>query len=289
MTTSIIIANYNNGRWLRHCVDSALGQTRPADEVIVYDDASTDDSVAILRSYGDRIRLLVGTHPKDRHGRACHARALFEAFQASSGSHVHLLDGDDVYRPGRLEAYARAWGRCPEAVLVQAAMDMIDEEGALVGSGRVASRHGVNHLEQYYRKGETDLFYPASALAFRRDYLERMLPLDFADAAGNDSAVDMRLSLPAPWFGPVLCLDESLTCYRLRTDSLSASRLGGTHRHKLLLTRMKYCHDHAARLGQRRLPFWKNPAYWRGTIRGKLPRWLGDRIAGWLFARRPAA
>jgi glycosyltransferase involved in cell wall biosynthesis len=49
-TAGILIDNYNNGPWLRACVDSALDQTRPADEVIVYDDGSNDDSRAILRS-----------------------------------------------------------------------------------------------------------------------------------------------------------------------------------------------------------------------------------------------
>ena len=53
---SIIVVNYNNGRFLAAAIESALNQDYPLCEVIVVDDCSTDDSRAIIASYGDRIR-----------------------------------------------------------------------------------------------------------------------------------------------------------------------------------------------------------------------------------------
>src|SRR5436189_5906464 len=52
---SIIISSYNYGRFLKDCIDSALNQTYPHTEVIVVNDASTDDSQEIMAGYGDRI------------------------------------------------------------------------------------------------------------------------------------------------------------------------------------------------------------------------------------------
>ena len=52
---SVIVPVYNGAKYLRAALDSALGQTYPSLEVIAVDDGSTDDSPAILRSYGDRL------------------------------------------------------------------------------------------------------------------------------------------------------------------------------------------------------------------------------------------
>src|SRR5258708_23789619 len=56
---SIVIPNYNYGRYLRIAIDSALGQTYSPVEVIVVDDGSTDDSRGIIESYGERVTPIV--------------------------------------------------------------------------------------------------------------------------------------------------------------------------------------------------------------------------------------
>ncbi|MEO6001890.1 MAG: glycosyltransferase, partial [Opitutus sp.] len=79
-TTSILINNYNNARYIRACIDSVLSQTVPVDEVIVYDDGSTDENVEILRSYGDRIILIEGEHNATLPSRENQSNAVYRAF-----------------------------------------------------------------------------------------------------------------------------------------------------------------------------------------------------------------
>jgi glycosyltransferase involved in cell wall biosynthesis len=55
MWVSIIINNYNYGRFLKNAIDSALVQTHAQIEVIVVDDGSTDHSREIIASYGSRV------------------------------------------------------------------------------------------------------------------------------------------------------------------------------------------------------------------------------------------
>ena len=50
--TSIVITNYNYGRFVARCIDSALAQSYPNTEVVVVDDASRDNSREIIQSYG---------------------------------------------------------------------------------------------------------------------------------------------------------------------------------------------------------------------------------------------
>lgn len=54
MSVSVVVTNHNYARFLPKCIDSAL---EFCDEVLVYDDGSTDDSLDVLAGYGDRIRL----------------------------------------------------------------------------------------------------------------------------------------------------------------------------------------------------------------------------------------
>ena len=53
---SILIPCYNAERWVAQAIESALRQTWPEKEIIVVDDGSTDASLAIIQSFGDRIR-----------------------------------------------------------------------------------------------------------------------------------------------------------------------------------------------------------------------------------------
>jgi len=52
---SIIIPCFNAEKWLREAIDSCLQQTYPHIEIIVIDDGSTDNSLEIIKSYGDKL------------------------------------------------------------------------------------------------------------------------------------------------------------------------------------------------------------------------------------------
>lgn len=93
---SIIVNNYNYGRFLSEAIDSALAQTYSPLEVLVVDDGSTDESRGVIASYGDRIVPLL----KENGGQA----STFNAgFQACKGAVVVFLDADDVLLPTAVE------------------------------------------------------------------------------------------------------------------------------------------------------------------------------------------
>src|SRR5436309_2461294 len=94
---SIIVNNFNYGRFLREAIDSALNQTWPGVEVIVVDDGSTDDSREIIASYGDRIVPLL--KPNEGQNSAFNA-----GFSVSRGAAIIFLDSDDALLPAAVEA-----------------------------------------------------------------------------------------------------------------------------------------------------------------------------------------
>jgi glycosyltransferase involved in cell wall biosynthesis len=91
---SLVMATRDAARFLRDALDSVRAQTRPPDEIIVVDGQSTDDSVAIARSYGARVIVESGSG---------FASAWNDGIQTASGDFIALLDSDDRWRPRKLE------------------------------------------------------------------------------------------------------------------------------------------------------------------------------------------
>ena len=89
---------YNAGPWIGEAIESALGQTWEDFELVISDDRSTDDTVAVARSYSDpRVRVDVS----DRHlgGARNHNRTI----RLSTGTYVKFLHADDVLAPDCVE------------------------------------------------------------------------------------------------------------------------------------------------------------------------------------------
>jgi len=97
LKVSIIIASHNNKNTIQHAVDSALNQTYPNIEVIVIDDCSTDGSVEILKSYGNKIKLFKSRQNKG----AYYCRNI--GLDNASGFFVTLMDADDIMMSRKIE------------------------------------------------------------------------------------------------------------------------------------------------------------------------------------------
>src|SRR3990172_4791472 len=130
---SIIIDNYNYGRFLRDAIDSALRQTCRDVEVIVVDDGSTDDSRDIIRGYGDRITPIL----KANGGQAS---ALNAGLARSRGDVVIFLDADDVLAPGIARRVSEVFAANRDAAKVQYRMEVIDVQSQRTGTIKPA-RH----------------------------------------------------------------------------------------------------------------------------------------------------
>lgn len=125
-TFSICIPNYNYARYIGETIQSVLDQTYPHFEIIIADNASTDDSVAVIESFKDeRIRLVrnrynIGFAPNLQRA-TMHARNDF----------VNLLSSDDKMRPETLAAYAeviRQQGARAGQTVLMSDIELIDSE-----------------------------------------------------------------------------------------------------------------------------------------------------------------
>ncbi|NBB91746.1 MAG: glycosyltransferase [Gammaproteobacteria bacterium] len=101
---SVVVPAYNCSGFIVESVESCLAQqVDEALEVIVVDDASTDDTLAALAAFSDDERVIVLPQERNRGPAACRNLAI----EAAKGDHIALLDADDLMLPGRLDAQLR--------------------------------------------------------------------------------------------------------------------------------------------------------------------------------------
>ena len=98
MRISVVVNNYNYGRFVARAVLSALEQEPAPHEVVIVDDGSSDDSLAVIEQLA-RKHPTVRVVAKQNGGQLS---AFNAGFAASSGDIVCFLDADDEYLPGYL-------------------------------------------------------------------------------------------------------------------------------------------------------------------------------------------
>ncbi|MGC4071275.1 MAG: glycosyltransferase [Nibricoccus sp.] len=287
MKTAVLINNYNHAPWLPACLDSVLAQTRPVDEIIVYDDASTDGSLNILQGYDPRITVIAGQNPAPPlPPRARQGNAIHQAFLRSTADVLFLLDSDDVFDPEKIEQYLPAFSSTPEPLLVQAPMRWIDEQGIKRKRYLEPFKHTPDPLAMTYATNDPDLFYPTSSLAFSRTFLSKALPIDWSD--GINLWSDTRLSLAAMLQGPIVTLPRELGGWRHHVSSDSARQaLRHTYQLRQTLRRTKVFNQLASRIGRPQVRVWQNHRLYRQLLRLMMPVAAFDLYQRWRNRKAP--
>lgn len=199
---SIVINNYNYDQYLGHAIESAINQTRPANDIVVVDDGSQDGSRETLKSYRE-----IRTICKANGGQAS---AFNSGFAAAEGDLIVFLDADDMLAPDAVERLSQedpiTFAR------LSFSLETMDSGGAPTGLFPMSRVAASGELKGSLLSQGTLLFMPTSGNAFPRSTLERLLPMP--EAHWRISA-DVYLAYGATLLGPAKHLDVPLGRYRL--------------------------------------------------------------------------
>ena len=214
---SILVAAYNQDRYIVETLDSVAAQTFHDYELVVVDDCSTDRTEEILADWVERFRhshpnrVVVETTPN--RGQSA---ALERAFELARGRYICLLDSDDRWVPGKLEAIAAAAEEDPEAGMLMHPLYVIDPEGRRTGDVRPKrAQLPTGDLRDRVRR-TLRLAAPAtSGIVIRSDVFDRLVPMP---TKRFKTAADLYLTLGAGLLEPVRSLEEPLAEYRMHPD-----------------------------------------------------------------------
>nr|MDQ3821484.1 glycosyltransferase family 2 protein [Acidobacteriota bacterium] len=121
---SVCIPTHNQAVYLGEALNSVLTQTLQDFEIIIYDDASTDNTQEVLENFRDtRIRSFRQTR------NAGIARNRNSCLEAARGEYIAWLDSDDIYHPEMLALQSSVLDRNPNIGLVHAAYEVVDHDG----------------------------------------------------------------------------------------------------------------------------------------------------------------
>ena len=167
---TVIVLNYNYGRFVGEAIESALAQSCGATEVVAVDDGSTDDSLTVMGRYADSVDVLSQRNLGQ-------AAAMNAAFGRSRGDVVIFLDADDVLEPTATEAVADAIR--PGTVHAHWQMTVVDARGRPTGHRMPEQPLADGDLRERIRSDGPGVFRfaPTSGNAFDRTFLETVMPV----------------------------------------------------------------------------------------------------------------
>ncbi|MGI4848508.1 MAG: glycosyltransferase family 2 protein [Janthinobacterium lividum] len=212
---SILINNYNYGRFLDDAVKSTLAQTYANVEVIVVDDGSTDDSLAVLEKYKDRITIL----SKANGGQAS---AFNMGVAHSKGEMICFLDADDAFAADKVAQLVKAQQEFPDTeywfdkvVLCNESLAPFDPK----------ARSGQTYYSDYRAQIRTGslgrhlvMAIPAtSGLSFRASLLKKIFPIPESESC---SMCENYMKYVSVGVSKGVFMDTSLTLQRIHGKNL---------------------------------------------------------------------
>lgn len=207
---SVIIPTYNGAAFIAETLRSVLAQTFRNYEVLVVDDGSTDDTAAVVRSFGHEVRYFY----KENGGPGA-ARNF--GLRHARGEYIALLDHDDLWLPQRLELGVEVLDQQPDVAMVYADAYVYDQAGEEVScrSFEASRPHQGRIFAELFKEN----FIPNLTVLVRKSCL-----LEFGgfDESGRMLITDdyhMWLLLAARY--PVARIDRPVGTFRVHEGNLS--------------------------------------------------------------------
>lgn len=222
---SVVVTAYNHGRFIQETLRSVFAQTYSNFEVIVVDDGSIDDTSTKLQEFNDRILYI---HQENQGV----AGSRNTGIQKAQGEFIALLDGDDLWEPGKLEIQTESLERSPRAGFSAVNGQEFDQNGVTglqLVDGELLEWLASNKCgpQGKYLSGSCYRLFlignricTVSQVMFPRAVLEKIGPSDSTFRTNSDYDLYLRILKDHD----IVVINESLARWRYLPTSASGPR-----------------------------------------------------------------
>lgn len=207
-TISVVVTTYNQEAFLSQSLKSVFSQTRKADEVVVVNNGSTDNTAKILDQYKSKIITI--SHKKNIGALQGGNSGLLKA----RGDYVIILASDDWFAPTILEEEAKILDQNPEIAVVYSQTVSVEGNKKIVKTAEPAGRKTVIGRWEFERLLTQGDFIPYGTALIRRSTLKKHGLLDPNIQYRNDYELWIRLAR----YYPFAYIAKPLAYYRIHNN-----------------------------------------------------------------------
>jgi glycosyltransferase involved in cell wall biosynthesis len=204
-SVTIVIPCYNQAHFLGEAIESALGQTSRAHEVIVVDDGSTDATMEVASRY-ESVRLL-------RQVNRGLAAARNSGLCSAQGDYLVFLDADDRLLPHALESGLTCLAAHSEAAFAYGHVKLIAGDGTPLPTPPQVNVEREHYLELL----RNNYIWTPGAVIYRRDLLDTVGGFNERVSASADYELNVRIARKYP----IRCCGQILLEYRVHGENMT--------------------------------------------------------------------
>ncbi len=208
MKASVVIANYNNSKFISECLNSLNNQTYKNIEIIFFDDNSQDDSLEIIKKFNN-IKI-IENKTQTKFGSFNQMNAFKKSIQSCTGDIIFLLDSDDFFREDKIEKVVNFF-------LKNENENIVFDFPTIKNNGKeIPQSKKINFYNTYW-----GYIHPTSCISVRRKYSDKLLN-KVIDDKFSDIWLDLRILLFSKYLDRYNVIDENLTFYRQFDGNISS-------------------------------------------------------------------
>ena len=235
---SVALTTFNGEKFISKQLHSLLFQRRPIDEVIIVDDASTDNTVAIIREFIEKNQLS-NWHLFVNNENVGFLKNFKSAIEKTTGDIIFLCDQDDIWFKTKVNAMLNRFESDERIKAIYSGFKFIDENDRIIHVRQKISRANNNLIKFRVEPFETVKIglsticnyniSPGCTLAFTREVRDIYL-----EKTKNICVHDWELALIAAFLDGLYFFNTPLTNYRIHSDNtIGLSEVVGKNEKKL--------------------------------------------------------